>query len=132
MQDSSGFVHALQKTVNIREVNSALRLFLLGIACFAGTILLVLILNSLSGLTTDCYQKGNCQQTPILGTIAFAIDALKTVAYFAIFPLGAVLGRRDFRKTFKSRLYRRAARIAFALLPVMLFPLKYFFDASFF
>jgi hypothetical protein len=112
-------------------VNSALRLLLLGIACLAVTVLLVLILNSLIGLTGDCYRQGNCQRTPILGTIAFAIDAVKTAVYFAIFPLGAILGRKEFRKAFKNRLYRRIARYTFALIPLILFPLRYLFDLSF-
>lgn len=113
-------------------MNSILRLLLLGLACFAVTVLLVIILNTVVTATADCYRTGDCSRTPVLGTIAYFFDALKIFFYFAVFPAGMLFGRRDFRKVFKNRLARRAARVGFALIPLFLFPLKYFFTISFF
>ncbi|HQZ97538.1 MAG TPA: hypothetical protein PLP21_14545 [Pyrinomonadaceae bacterium] len=113
-------------------MNSILRLILLAIGCFAVTVLLVIVLNTIVTATADCYHTGDCSRTPILGTIAYCFDALKIFCYFAVFPAGMLFGRRDFRKVFKNRMVRRAARIAFALIPLFLLPLKYFFTISFF
>lgn len=113
-------------------MNSILRLTLLALACFVVTVLLVIVLNTLVAATADCYQTADCSRTPILGTIAFGFDALKTVAYFAVFPVGTIFGRRDFRKLFKNRTGRRVARLGFALIPLFLLPLKYFFTVSLF
>jgi hypothetical protein len=113
-------------------VNSILRLTFIAIACFAVTGLVVIILNTIVTATAECYQTADCSRTPILGTIAYCFDALKIFFYFAIFPAGMLFGRRDFRKIFKNRMARRAARIAFSLIPLFLLPLKYFFTISFF
>lgn len=105
-----------------------MRLIFIALACLAVTVLLVSLLNSLIDSVAGCYVMGNCSQTPILATIAYALDAVKHVAYFALFPLGAVFGRRDFRKLFpRSQLYRRVARIGFSLIPLFLLPLTYIF-----
>ncbi len=113
-------------------MNSVLRLMLLGLACFAATVLVLLVLNSAILAVAPCYQTNTCSQTPVLATVAYGLDAIKHVAYFAFFPLGTILGRRDFRKGFSSRLHRRIARIAFALIPVSLLPIQPFFTVSLF
>ncbi|HVF48379.1 MAG TPA: hypothetical protein VNA17_12520 [Pyrinomonadaceae bacterium] len=105
-----------------------MRLLFIALACLAVTVLLVSLLNSLIDSVAGCYESDTCLQTPILATIAYTLDAVKHVVYFAIFPLGAVFGRRDFRKLFpKSRLPRRVARIGFSLIPLFLLPLTYIF-----
>lgn len=114
------------------QMNAALRLILLAVACFAATVLLMLVFTTLINSTADCYQLNTCQQTPILGTIAYILDACRQLSYFAIFPIGTVFGRRDFRKLFPYRLTRRIARLTFAAIPVILLPLRYYIAISFF
>ena len=115
----------IKKSAIINDVTSALRLVLLGIACFAVTAILALIFHTLILTIAECYYGNGCDQTPTLGTIAFSLDALSQLLYFAIFPLGTIMGRRDFRKVFANRMVRRIARITFAAIPVLLFPFKY-------
>lgn len=113
-------------------MNTALRLLLLGVACFAATVLLMLTFTTIINFFAECYQLNGCNQEPLTDTIAVILDACRHLAYFAIFPIGTILGRRDFRKTFHNRLARRIARLSFAAIPVFLFPFKYLVAISIF
>lgn len=93
---------------------------------------LILVFDAIIAFAADCYEVDGCLRAPMTGTLGYGLDALKQVAYFAVFPLGMVFGRRDFRKAFAKRLPRRIARITFAAIPVILFPLKYLLAIKFF
>ncbi len=114
------------------SVNAVLRLLLLALVCFATTALLMLVLNTLIGVVAGCYPINDCSRTPIIGTIGYFLDVCNHIVYFAIFPLGTVFVRRDFRKLSSKRIYRRIARIAFAAIPVFLLPLKYLLSIGLF
>jgi len=105
-------------------VNSVLRIALLAIACLAATGLCLMIFNSIIGLFAPCYLAGSCTKMPMTETIATLLDAIKYILYFGIFPLGAILRKRDFRKLTGSRKLNKIIRFAFALIPVFLFPIR--------
>ncbi|MEO7659817.1 MAG: hypothetical protein ABIV48_09405 [Pyrinomonadaceae bacterium] len=73
------------------------------LACSGVTVLLMVIFNSLISIIGPCYALDGCLHIPITGTIAYALDELAYLSYFSIFPLGAVLGRREFRKVIRDQ-----------------------------
>lgn len=113
-------------------MNSVLRIVLLGIACLAATGLLLMILNSIIGLFAPCYLAGLCTKMPVTETVATLIDAVKYIFYFGIFPLAAIVRKRDFRKLTASKRLNRMIRIGFALIPLFLFPVRSFLNVNFF
>ncbi|MEQ1643005.1 MAG: hypothetical protein ABL959_06130 [Pyrinomonadaceae bacterium] len=113
-------------------MNSALRIALLGIACLAVTAVCLMILNTIITAFAPCYLGGGCAKMPITETIATILDTIRYFCYFAIFPLGAVLRKRDFRKLTASKKLNRFARYAFAAIPFLLLPFRSFLNINLF
>jgi len=113
-------------------VNSALRIALLGIACLAVTAVCLMILNTLIAGIAPCYLVGNCVKAPLTETLATMLDTVRYFCYFAVFPLGAVLRKRDFRKLTGSKKINRILRYAFAAIPFLLLPFRSFLNINLF
>lgn len=91
-----------------------------------------MIMNSVLALFAPCYLSGGCPKMPMTETIAAALDAIRYILYFAIFPLGAIVRRRDFRKLTSSRRFNRIARYVFAAIPLLLLPFRSFVNVNLF
>lgn len=113
-------------------MNSALRIALLGIACLAVTAVCLMILNTIITAFAPCYVAGGCAKMPITETIATILDTIRYFCYFAVFPLGAVLRKRDFRKLTGSKNLNRILRYAFAAIPFLLLPFRSFLNINLF
>lgn len=113
------------------HVKGSLRIFILFLICMLVTGLSVILFNTLIDLTTPCYFIDDCYSNPIVGTFAFISDVIGTMCFFAIFPLAAIVRRRDFRRLKKSRAVTKALRIIFAVIPLFLYPLKILLNKPF-
>jgi len=91
-----------------------------------------MILNTLIAAFAPCYLVGGCAKMPLTETIATIMDALRYFCYFAIFPAGAILRKRDFRKLTSSKTFNRFSRYAFAAIPLFLLPFRSFLNISLF
>jgi len=91
-----------------------------------------MIFNTLVTGFAPCYLAGGCAKMPITETIATILDTIRYFCYFAIFPLGAVLRKRDFRKLTGSKKINRILRYAFAAIPFLLLPFRSFLNISLF
>ncbi len=113
-------------------MNSALRIALLGIACLAVTAVCLMILNTLITAIAPCYVAGSCVKVPLTETLATVLDTIRYFCYFAVFPLGAVLRKRDFRKLTASKKVNRFVRYAFMAIPFLLVPFRSFLNINLF
>jgi len=113
-------------------MQSILKIAALGIACLVVTGVCLMIMNSIITIFAPCYLSGGCPKMPITETIATALDAFRYILYFAIFPLGTIIRRRDFRKLTFSRRFNRFGRYSFAALPLLLFPFRSFLNVNLF
>ena len=113
-------------------MQSILKIAALGIACLVVTGVCLMIMNSIISIFAPCYVSSGCPKMPMTETIATALDAVRYILYFGIFPLATIIRRRDFRKLTSSKNLNRTIRYALAALPVLLLPFRTFLNVNLF
>lgn len=104
-----------------------LKIVLLAIISFLVLVLLSVTINTLLGTVARCYLINGCPHDPIGSILGLALYILSYLVYFGVFPITALLLKRDFHNAFTEKTYRIIAMLIFSLIPLLLLPLQQYF-----